>query len=126
MASITKRGIKWQAQARREGHPLLTRTFASKAGAAIWARQTETRLDNPVPGGDLRVLDRITLGDLLRRYREEQTPQRRRKRTLRPSAGLHAPFLRDDGLRGPQLEIDQQREVTERTLGVFGHLDFRE
>ena len=52
MASIRKRGSTWQAQVRREGSPPLSKTFATKADAQVWARDqrglsTVLRLQRP-------------------------------------------------------------------------------
>ncbi|MFT5540220.1 MAG: hypothetical protein ACI82H_001748 [Alphaproteobacteria bacterium] len=45
MASIRKRGRKWQVQIRRKGYPLFARTFQEKTVAIKWARRTESDLD---------------------------------------------------------------------------------
>ena len=45
MATIRKRGGKWQVQVRRQGMHPASRSFALKSDAARWARQTETEAD---------------------------------------------------------------------------------
>ena len=69
MATIRRRGRTWQVQVRRQGFPLLTRTFRQKSHATLWARRTEAELDRGVVPLDIRMLRTITVGDLLERYR---------------------------------------------------------
>jgi hypothetical protein len=45
MASIRRRGAKWQVQVRRQGLRPLTRTFRHKADAEMWSRQREAEID---------------------------------------------------------------------------------
>ncbi|MBM6581764.1 site-specific integrase [Microvirga sp. BT689] len=77
MATIRKRGSSWQAQVRREGYPPLSKTFPSKADAAAWARDQERAIDRAELPTTARALKGITVGDLLRRYREAITPTKR-------------------------------------------------
>jgi integrase len=77
MATFRKRGTHWQAIVRRKGLPPLTRTFAAKADAALWARQIEHLADTGSLREDPRILGQTTLGDVLRRYRDEVTPRKR-------------------------------------------------
>lgn len=70
MASIRKRGTKWQAQVRRLGSPAVTRSFLQRADAVTWATQVEAHTDRRGLPPDLRVLDRTTLADVLVRYRD--------------------------------------------------------
>src|SRR4051794_25356345 len=83
MASIRKRGTSWQVQIRREGYPPKTRTFSSKADALAWARHVDTAVDR----GDFSVMVRdlkgLTVGDLIRRYLETVTPNKRSASTER-------------------------------------------
>lgn len=71
MASIRKRGAKWQVQIRRIGHPPLGKSFPLRADAILWARETERSLDR----GELLPVDpaarRTTIGELLDRYEAE-------------------------------------------------------
>ncbi len=67
MASIRKRGDKWQVQVRRLGCPPVTRSFLLKADAETWARQTEVEADRRSLPADARVLDRTTLRELVER-----------------------------------------------------------
>ncbi len=45
MASIRKRGSKWQVQVRRQGLPALSRTFLAKDDAVRWAREQDRAID---------------------------------------------------------------------------------
>jgi integrase len=77
MATIRKRGGKWQAIVRREGRTR-SRSFSMRADAARWARETEQQAER----GDLTSTDaraelrNTTLADVLTRYRDEITPQK--------------------------------------------------
>jgi integrase len=75
MASIRKRGAKWQVQVRRDGAAPISRTFSTKRDAEAWARSTETDIER----GDVpkRRAKLPTLLDLLIRYREQVTPTKR-------------------------------------------------
>jgi integrase len=75
LASIRRRGNTWQAQVRRQGFPPLTRTFHDRADAKLWTRQREAELDRGCLPQNTRVLQSITLGSLLERYRD--TPRKR-------------------------------------------------
>lgn len=77
MATFRKRGTRWQAIVRRQGLPLLTKTFKTKGDASLWARQIEHQADAGFLRDDPRVLAKITLGDLITRYRDEITPKKR-------------------------------------------------
>jgi integrase len=91
MATIRKRGTKWQVQVRRKGSPPLSRSFLHKADAQTWARQLELQADR----GDLipkaTVLNQLTVGDLIRRYLSEVVP---RKRSAKNEASVLKAFLR--------------------------------
>lgn len=77
MATFRKRGSRWQAIIRRSGMPPLSKTFATKSDASRWARQTEQEADIGYLREDVRVLAKITLRELLVRYRDEITPRKR-------------------------------------------------
>jgi len=49
MATFRKRGpYQWQAQVRKKGQPLQTRTFETRAEAEQWARLIEVEMDKGV------------------------------------------------------------------------------
>ena len=79
MATIRRRGTKWQAQIRLDGHPAMSRTFTLKNDAEIWARQIEASIERgDLPGswGELRT---VTLLQMLERYEATITPLKKGK-----------------------------------------------
>lgn len=67
MATIVKRGPRWRAQVRRIGQPSLSKSFASRADAAAWARDVEHRIDR---GQVIDAGRKTTFAELLKAYRE--------------------------------------------------------
>lgn len=77
MASISKRGpYQYQAQVRRKGYPVQTRTFESKRDAEAWVATVESEMHRGV-FLDRSEAERTTLGEILERYRTEITPEKR-------------------------------------------------
>jgi integrase len=76
MATIRKRNGRWHVQVRRKGSPALTRSFITKADAQTWARKVEAEADRRGLPVGLKVLDTITVGDILIRYEAEVTPKK--------------------------------------------------
>jgi len=70
MATLRKRGTKWQVQVRRKGQPSLTQSFHLKQDAEAWARQVELQADRNELPQDRQILETITLGELVERYRD--------------------------------------------------------
>lgn len=77
MATITKRGNRWEVQIRRKGYPSQTKSFLLKSDAQEWARYIEQQVDRRSLPYDPRKLDNITLKELLEKYRDEVIPQKR-------------------------------------------------
>lgn len=77
MASIRKHRTKWQVQVRRTGLPALSKSFINRKDAEIWARQKELQIDRRELPKDPKQLERITLAQLVIRYRETITPHKR-------------------------------------------------
>ena len=77
MATIRKRGNRWQVQVRRKNSASLVKSFVTRKDAEAWARQTETELDRNALVQDRRRLERVTLGELVARYRDTVTPHKR-------------------------------------------------
>jgi integrase len=77
MATIRKRKDKWQVQIRRKGSGATSRSFHALKDAEAWARHMESRADR----GDLpahpEALRGIMLGELVERYRDTVTSQKR-------------------------------------------------
>ena len=77
MATLRKRGpYQWQAQVRKKGYPLETKTFETKAAAEAWARATEYEMDQGLFASRAEA-ESTTLGELLLRYLAEITPSKK-------------------------------------------------
>ena len=75
MATIRKRGTRYQVQVRRKGQHPVSKSFLSRADAMAWARSAETKADR----GELAALHSglQTVGDLLRRYEAQIASKKR-------------------------------------------------
>jgi len=80
MATIRKRGdYQWQAQVRRKGYPLQTKTFETRRDAEAWSRMIEREMD----AGSFvsrSEAERTTISDIATRYREESMPKMKGER----------------------------------------------
>lgn len=76
MASIRKRGGKWQAQVRKKGAAPRSKTFTHKSDAMVWARNLERAIDTGETYDRSRLAG-LTVGALLERYRDEVTIKKR-------------------------------------------------
>jgi len=77
MASIRKRGSRWQVQVRRLGSAL-TRTFVSKDDALRWAREQERAADNGGMAPQVARENCLTfLSEILDRYGRVVSPRKR-------------------------------------------------
>ena len=77
MASIRKHRDKWQVQIRRKGRGALSRSFHVLKDAEEWARHMEVLADRGDLPADPAALRRITLGQLVERYRDTVSPRKR-------------------------------------------------
>lgn len=77
MPSLRFRNGKWQVQVRRHGHSTRAKSFQSKTDAQRWARQIEAELDRTLIPNDVRSLNTITVAQLLTRYRDTVTNEKR-------------------------------------------------
>lgn len=77
MATYRKRSNKWHVQVRRTGHPSQSKSFISKTDAQKWVRQIEGEMDQAVFPIDTRVLEQLTVADLIARYRDTVTINKR-------------------------------------------------
>lgn len=71
MANIRRRDGKWQVQIRRRGLTPLSKTFHNRVDAVAWARQKELQADRQELHPDTKILEELTLADLVERYRDE-------------------------------------------------------
>lgn len=95
MATFEKRGQYWRVKVRRAGLPPQTRTFDNKTQAQLWARGVESEIDKGIVV-DRRVAERLSLAEVLERYRREVTPTKRgaADENLRLKAMAQRPFAR--------------------------------
>lgn len=91
MATLRSRGTKWQVQIRRMDSPSLSRSFHTLKDAEAWARKMEVQADRGGLQKDPKVLQRLSLGDLVRRYRDTVSP---RKKTAAAEQIVLNAFLR--------------------------------
>jgi integrase len=77
MATIRKWRDKWQVQIRRKGCPALSKSFINRKDAQAWARLMEVQADRKDLPQDPKQLERLTLGQLVVRYRDTVTPRKR-------------------------------------------------
>lgn len=76
MATIVRRGEKWQARVRRDGYPPISKTFPRRTDAEAWARQQESEIDRGV-WLDRSAAEATTLHALLDRYTRDVVPSKR-------------------------------------------------
>jgi integrase len=78
MASIRKRGKKWQVQVRRNGLPALNKTFTAKEDAVRWAREQDRAIDRGEnPFHQDTGNSQASLSELLMRYVQEVSSRKR-------------------------------------------------
>jgi hypothetical protein len=71
MASIRKHRGKWQVRVRRAGLRPITKSFTVRSDALERARQMEIRADRCDLPDNPKQFQKITLADLVKRYRDE-------------------------------------------------------
>jgi integrase len=69
MATIRKKRQKWEVQIRRTGLRPISKSFHAFKDAEAWARHMEVQADRKDLPPDRKALDRVTLGELVERYR---------------------------------------------------------
>ena len=123
MATFRKRGpYQWQAQVRKKGQPLQTKTFETRAMAEQWARAIEVEIDKGVFVSRAEA-ETTTLKELLDRYLAEVTPS---KKGAAPETNRLRAFMRHPlagcfvaGIRGVDMarfRDERLREVTSATV----------
>lgn len=75
MASIRKRGVRWQARIQLSGHPGMSKTFPSRKDALLWAKKTEADMERGVWLA-VKKAD-ISIHSALTKYSEEVTPSKK-------------------------------------------------
>lgn len=132
MATIRKRGNRWQAQVRRRGRTV-SKTFIQRIDAQRWANETEIEADRRGLVVERRALEHLTVADLLERFRDTVIPNRRGAKieTLVIDAFLRHPLVRVklsdlspahfSDYRDERLKVVKPGTVR-RQLGLFQHI----
>ncbi|MGB5306687.1 MAG: site-specific integrase [Gammaproteobacteria bacterium] len=132
MATFRKRGAyQWQAQVRKKGQPLQTKTFETRALAEQWARTIEVEMDKGMFISRAEA-ESTTLKELLERYLTEVTPLKKgaASETNRLRALMRLPLARRfvAGIRGmdvARFRDERLQKVTpstvKRDLVLLGH-----
>jgi len=71
MATIRKRGSRYNVQIRKEGYPSITKTFTSISVAKKWAKGVEADMERRI---HVEVPDQTTVSELLKRYQKQILP----------------------------------------------------
>lgn len=133
MATFRKRGpYQWQAQVRKKGQPLQTKTFETRAQAEQWSRAIEVEMDKGVFVSRAEA-ESTTLKELLERYLVEVTPLKKgaAAETNRLRVFMKLPLARRfvAGIRG--VDIARARDerlqkvssaTVKRDLVLLGHV----
>ena len=75
MATIRKRGSRYNVQIRKEGYPSVTKTFTHISVARKWANSIEADMERHLY---IEVPDQTTVGELLQRYQRQISPPSQR------------------------------------------------
>ena len=78
MAYIRKRFGKWQVEIKKKNTKSVFKTFIQKSSASKWAKEVEYQIDRE-QYEDFSDSAKLSLGDLLIRYRDEITPNKKSK-----------------------------------------------
>ena len=71
MATIRKRGSRYNVQIGKEGYPSVTKTFTRISIAKKWANSIEADMERRI---HVEVPDQTTVGELLQRYQRQISP----------------------------------------------------
>ena len=77
MATIRRHRGKFQVQIRRKGFSPITKSFNLLSDAKEWARHVERLADRGELGPDRKILETITLAELVIRYRDTILPDKK-------------------------------------------------
>lgn len=133
MATIRKRNGKFQVQIRRQRGESFSKTFLRRQDAIIWGREMEVAADRSLLEFDPRALEKITLRELVERYRDEISPT---KRSCEVETIILNAFLREPICNKPLRQISnadfaayRDRELKRvkpatlnRRFSILGHL----
>lgn len=132
MATIRKRGTRWQVQVRRLGAQSLSKSFLNRADAEAWARLKEVEADRGEIAKPNRAIAKTKVCQIFQKYLDEVIPQKRgaepervRMRALLKSglASLHVRVLKPSHIaayRDYRLKSVAQGTVR-RELAILQH-----
>ena len=114
MSSVFKiKGGKWRALIRRN-HQSISKVFLTKGSASAWAKDTELKIEKE-SYEDFRDSASITLGNLIERYRDEITPNKKstKNESYKLNFLLRHPIARCKILRlTPRKVIEFKRDIS--------------
>ena len=84
MATIRKRGSRYNVQIRKEGYPSITKTFTHRSVAKKWASSIEADMERHLY---TEVPDQTTVEELLKRYQRQILPSHKGHRVERYRLG---------------------------------------
>ncbi|KFI22342.1 site-specific integrase [Nitrosococcus oceani] len=76
MATIRKRGDRWQVQIRAKGHKPVNKSFKEKKNALAWIKKTESDIERGI-FLDISEAENTTFAEILDRYAREVLPDKR-------------------------------------------------
>jgi len=132
MASIRKRGTKWQAQVRRNGSPPISRTFNAREDAIRWAREQDRAIDRgECSSSVVKLGGNLSVSEMLHQYERDVGPRKRSTgetfhlRTITRAFGTH----RVSSLQPSHLALYRDQRLKEvapatvvREMAVFCHV----
>lgn len=77
MATLRKRGTKWQVQIRRNGHKEITKSFLLRDHALKWSREIERKIDTGMTIEEKQPSAQPRMSDLINRYVKDVSSQKR-------------------------------------------------
>ncbi len=93
MATLTKRGEgQWQANVRKKGCPVQSKTFSTKVMAATWARNVESEMERGI-FLSTSIAETTTLSELIDRYLKEVAPTKKSEVDIRVRGKLRKESL---------------------------------
>jgi len=118
MASIHKHRDKYQVRVRRKGLPTITKTFRKLFDAKEWATLQERQADRGEFGPDRKVLETITLDELVTRYRDTVLPGKKggSVETIMLTAFLQHPICKKPRFKLKVIDNKRQRRLRKGEL----------
>jgi integrase len=122
MATIRKKGNKWQAMIRRKGWPCQSASFRTKFEAESWSRDIESKMDRG------HFLDQshartTTFANLIEIYLDEVTSKRPREKSRVSESSRLKRFMREEAkicaLTMDILSVDHFEAYRDRRLGEY-------